>query len=277
MVNGGPHGVSQNEPISNGEENICDDICAMMFGFIVFLLFFPFSILCSIEIVQEYERAVIFRVGRVLSGGAKGPGLFFLLPCVDTFKRVDLRVKSYDIPPQEILTQDSLSVCVDAVVYARVFNATKSIINVEDAHKATKLLAATSVRNVLGTKSLADILSDRESISAYLQSVLDEATDPWGIKVERVELKDVRLPYNMQRSMAAEAESAREARAKVIAAEGEMKAARALKEASDIMNESPASIQLRFLQTMNSIASEKNQTIIFPLPVDLLKKFLNRQ
>ncbi|KAL4219380.1 hypothetical protein ACF0H5_021960 [Mactra antiquata] len=273
MGNGDPHGAPHEVSDDSGDT----DICALIFGGIVFLLFFPFSLLCSIKIVQEYERAVIFRLGRVLSGGAKGPGLFFLFPCVDSFKSVDLRVISYDIPPQEILTQDSMSVSVDAVVYARVFDATKSIINVEDAHQSTRLLAATSLRNILGTKSLSDILSDRESISSYLQSALDEATDPWGIKVERVELKDVRLPYNMQRSMAAEAESAREARAKVIAAEGEMKASRALKEAADVMSASPAAIQLRFLQTMNTVSAQRNQTVIFPLPVDLLKRFLNRQ
>lgn len=248
--------------------------CVLM-GISIFILFifFPFSLICSLKVVQEYERAVIFRLGRVVSGGAKGPGLFFLFPCVDTFKCVDLRVFSYDIPPQEILTKDSVTVAVDAVIYSRIFDATMSIINVEDAHASTKLLAATTLRNVMGTKTLSEILSDREQISNYMQESLDEATDPWGVKVERVEIKDVRLPVQMQRAMAAEAESSREARAKVIAAEGEMKASRSLKEAADVMSESPSALQLRYLQTLNSIAAERNSTIIFPLPIDMLSSF----
>lgn len=248
--------------------------CVLMgISIFILLIFFPFSLICSLKVVQEYERAVIFRLGRVVSGGAKGPGLFFLFPCVDTFKSVDLRVFSYDIPPQEILTKDSVTVAVDAVIYARIFDATMSIINVEDAHASTKLLAATTLRNVMGTKTLAEILSDREHISNFMQSSLDEATDPWGVKVERVEIKDVRLPVQMQRAMAAEAESSREARAKVIAAEGEMKASRSLKEAADVMNESPSALQLRYLQTLNSIAAERNSTIIFPLPIDMISSF----
>ena len=186
--------------------------------------------------VQEYERAVIFRLGRLLSGGAKGPGLFFILPCIEDYSKVDLRTISFDIPPQEILTRDSLTISVDAVVFYRVKNATVSIANVEDAHKSTKLLAQTTLRNVLGTKNLAEILAEREGISNYMQSTLDSDTDPWGIQVERVELKDVRLPVQLQRAMAAEAEASREAKAKVIAAEGEQNAARALKEAADTMS-----------------------------------------
>ncbi|WAR31138.1 MEC2-like protein [Mya arenaria] len=198
-------------------------------------------------IVQEYERAVIFRLGRVLSGGAKGPGLFFLLPCVDSSKT--------------ILSRDSVTVAVDAVIYARIFDATMSIINIENAHASTRLLAATTLRNVLGTKELTNILTDRESIAHQMQVTLDEATDPWG---------DVRLPVQMQRAMAAEAESTRDARAKVILAEGEKKASRSLKEASDILSQSPTAIQIRYLQTLNSIAAERNSTIIFPLPIDML-------
>ncbi|XP_052220416.1 stomatin-like isoform X2 [Dreissena polymorpha] len=236
----------------------------------ILIIFFPFSLICSLKIVQEYERAVIFRLGRVLSGGAKGPGLFFLMPCVDTCRCVDMRTFSYDIPPQEILSRDSVTVAVDAVIYARIFDATMSIINVENAHASTKLLAATTLRNVLGTKALSDILSERESIANQMQSILDHATDPWGVKVERVEVKDVRLPVQMQRAMAAEAEANRDARAKVILADGEMKASRSLKEAADIMSQSPAAMQIRYLQTLNSIAAERNSTIIFPLPIDML-------
>ncbi|KAK3590595.1 hypothetical protein CHS0354_001619 [Potamilus streckersoni] len=257
---------------AGGDNGCCG--CIMLFlSICILVLFFPFSLICSIKIVQEYERAVIFRLGRVVSGGAKGPGLFFLFPCVDTFKSVDLRTFSYDIPPQEILTKDSVTVAVDAVIYARIFDATTSIINVENAHESTKLLAATTLRNILGTKNLNELLTDRESISHSMQGTLDDATDPWGIKVERVEMKDVRLPVQMQRAMAAEAESSREAKAKVIAAEGEMKASRALKEAADILSDSPSALQLRYLQTLNSIAAEKNSTIIFPIPIDFISSF----
>ncbi|XP_052221696.1 mechanosensory protein 2-like [Dreissena polymorpha] len=166
----------------------------------------------------------------------------------------------------------SVTVAVDAVIYAKIFDATKSIINVEDAHASTKLLAATTLRNVLGTKVLSKILSDRESIAHTMQSILDHATDPWGVDVERVEVKDVRLPVQMQRPMAAEAEANRDARAKVILAEGEMKASRSLMEAADIMSQSPAAMQIQYLQTLNQIAAERNSTIIFPLPIDMLSK-----
>merc|ERR1712142_1149432 len=218
---------------------------------------------------------VIFRLGRLLPGGAKGPGIFFVLPCIESYRKVDLRTVSFGVPPQEVLTKDSVTVSVDAVVYYRVSNATVSVANVENAHHSTRLLAQTTLRNILGTKSLHEILSDRESISGSMQTVLDEATEPWGIKVERVEIKDARLPVQLQRAMAAEAEAAREARAKVIAADGEQKAARALKEASETIAESSSALQLRYLQTLNSISAEKNSTIIFPLPIDLLTNFMN--
>ncbi|GMT04550.1 hypothetical protein PENTCL1PPCAC_26724, partial [Pristionchus entomophagus] len=183
------------------------------------------------------RRAVIFRLGRLLPGGARGPGkretgYFFVIPCIDSYKKIDLRVVSFDVPPQEILSKDSVTVAVDAVVYFRISNATVSVTNVEDASRSTKLLAQTTLRNILGTRTLAEMLSDRENISHQMQSTLDEATDPWGVKVERVEVKDVRLPVQLQRAMAAEAEATREAGAKVIAAEGEQKASRALREAA---------------------------------------------
>lgn len=187
-----------------------------------------------------------------------------------------MRTVSFDVPPQEVLTKDSVTVAVDAVVYFRVQNATMSIANVEDSNRSTKLLAQTTLRNVLGTKNLSEILSERESISHLMQSSLDEATDPWGVKVERVEVKDVRLPVQLQRAMAAEAEATREARAKVIAAEGEQRASRALKEAADVMCESHVALQLRYLQTLSTISAEKNSTIIFPLPIDLLQNFVSR-
>jgi len=228
------------------------------------------------KVVQEYERAVIFRLGRLVKGGARGPGIFFIIPCIDTYRGVDLRTVSFDVPPQEILTRDSVTVAVDAVVYYRVQNPTIAISNVENYNASTRLLAATTLRNVLGMKNLSEILSDRENISHAMQSGLDSATDPWGVKVERVEIKDVRLPQQMQRAMAAEAEAAREARAKVIAAEGEQNASRALKEAADIISSSPAALQLRYLQTLNTISAEKNSTIIFPLPMEIMSHFAKK-
>jgi len=234
---------------------------------------FPISICFCIKVVQEYERAVIFRLGRLIGGGAKGPGIFFILPCIETFSKVDLRTVSFNVPPQEILTRDSVTTSVDAVVYYRVCNATISVANVENAHHSTRLLAQTTLRNMLGTRNLSDILSDRDNIASAMQTLLDEATESWGIKVERVEIKDVRLPVQLQRAMAAEAEATREARAKVIAAEGEQKASRSLKEAAMVIAQSPAALQLRYLQTLNSVAAERNSTIIFPLPIELIKYF----
>uniref|UniRef100_A0A673HH80 Podocin n=1 Tax=Sinocyclocheilus rhinocerous TaxID=307959 RepID=A0A673HH80_9TELE len=227
------------------------------------ILIFPISIFISIKIVKEYERAVIFRLGRITARKAKGPGIFFIIPCTDSFIKVDLRTISFDIPPQEILTKDSVTISVDGVVYFRVNDPVASVAN-------------TTLRNVLGTKNLSEVLSDREGISQSMQMTLDEATDSWGIKVERVEIKDVKLPQQLQRAMAAEAEAAREARAKVIAAEGEMNASRALKEASIVISESPSALQLRYLQTLNTIAAEKNSTIIFPLPMDVISHFMKK-
>ncbi|XP_053200786.1 band 7 protein AGAP004871-like isoform X2 [Panonychus citri] len=267
-----------------GESAISDTIghnpglCALILtviSVILIVLTLPLSLFFCIKVVQEYERAVIFRLGRLVKGGAKGPGIFFIIPCIDTYSKVDLRTVSFDVPPQEILSKDSVTVAVDAVVYYRISNATIAVSNVEDYGRSTRLLAATTLRNVLGTKNLSEILSERESISHVMQSSLDEATDPWGVKVERVEIKDARLPVQLQRAMATEAEAAREARAKVIAAEGEQRASRALKEAAEVIHGSPAALQLRYLQTLNSIAAEKNSTIVFPLPIDLFRGFLN--
>ncbi|PWA26957.1 hypothetical protein CCH79_00000680, partial [Gambusia affinis] len=240
------------------------------------LVTFPLSIWMCYKIVKEYERAIIFRLGRILKGGAKGPGLFFIVPCTDIFINVDMRTITFDIPPQEVLTKDSVTVSVDGVVYYRVQNATLAVANITNADAATRLLAQTTLRNVLGTKNLAEILSDREEIAHSMQATLDDATDNWGIKVERVEIKDVKLPLQLQRAMAAEAEASREARAKVIAAEGEMNASRALKEASLVISEAPSALQLRYLQTLNTIAAEKNSTIIFPLPMDMMHSLINR-
>jgi len=269
--------------LSDNDESSATSTTIGLFGYVLFaiswLMVFvtvPFSLCVILKVVQEYERAVIFRLGRLLPGGAKGPGIFFVLPCIESYQRVDLRTITLGVPPQEVLTKDSVTVSVDAVVYYRVSNATVSVANVENAHHSTRLLAQTSLRNILGTKNLHEILSDRESISLAMQTILDEATAAWGIKVERVEIKDARLPEQLQRAMAAEAEAAREARAKVIAAEGEKKASGALREASEIISESPAALQLRYLQTLNSISAEKNSTIIFPLPLDMVTSMLGR-
>ncbi|XP_077100176.1 stomatin [Siphateles boraxobius] len=263
---------------SDGEQSGNSGFCGFLLSFFSFLLVcltFPVSVWFCMKIVQEYERAVIFRLGRLI-GGAKGPGLFWIIPCVDTFRKVDLRTVSFEIPPQEVLTKDSVTIMVDAVVYYRIFNPTVSITKVENANQATQMIAQTTLRNMLGTKSLADILKDREEMSEQMEAVLYAASKNWGIKVERVELKDVKLPTSLQRAMAAEAEATRDARAKVIAADGEMKASRALKEAADVMSESPAALQLRYMQTLTEIATERNSTIVFPIPMDLISSFMRR-
>ncbi|CAJ0567844.1 unnamed protein product, partial [Mesorhabditis spiculigera] len=247
----------------------------MGLSYLLMLSTFPISVIFCIKVVQEYERAVIFRLGRLIGGGARGPGIFFVLPCIESYTKVDLRTVSFNVPPQEILTKDSVTTSVDAVVYYRVSNATVSVANVENAHHSTRLLAQTTLRNMLGTKDLAEILSDRDALAISMQAVLDDATESWGIKVERVEIKDVRLPVQLQRAMAAEAEATREARAKVIAAEGEQLASRSLREAANVISQSPAALQLRYLQTLNTVAAEKNSTIIFPLPVELIRHWLS--
>lgn len=268
-------------PVLRGgqEESTLGKCCAIFLQIVsifLILITMPFSLCVVLQMVQEYERAVIFRMGRLKQGGAVGPGLFFIIPCIDNFRVVDLRTISFDVPPQEILTKDSVTVAVDAVVYYKISNPLFAVCNVADYGKSTRLLASTTLRTILGTKNLADLLSDREHIGHDMLTTLDSATDPWGIKVERVELKDVRLPQQMQRAMAAEAEASREAKAKVIAAEGEQKASRALKEASDIISESKSALQLRYLQTLQSISAEKNSTIVFPLPVELFQGFMQK-
>lgn len=262
----------------NNKESDSDglDFCSLIIVALSYILFFltlPLSIFMSLKIVNEYERAVILRLGRILSGGAKGPGLFFVLPCVDTIMKVDLRTVTFDVPPQEVLTKDSVTITVDAVCYFRTFNPILAVTKVSNAQISTRSLAATTLRNILGTKTLQEILQEKEVIAHNMQEVLDNATENWGIKVERVEVKDVRLPGNMQRAMAAEAEATREARAKVIAAEGEQKASLSLKQAADVINTSPVALQLRYLQTLTTVAAEKNSTIIFPVPIEMLRTF----
>merc|ERR1719507_2544144 len=235
----------------------------------------PLSLMFVVKVVQEYERAVIFRLGRLLTGGARGPGVFFIIPCVDVFEKIDMRTMTYEIPPQEILTKDSVTVFVNAIMYYKVANAIHAVANVDDYGASARLLAATTLRNVLGTLDLGDILSQREIIAKEMQETLEEGTRSWGVMVERVEVKDVRVPEQLMRAMASEAEAARNARAKVIAAEGEHKASRSLRLAAEVIADSPAALQLRYLQTLNSISAENNSTIIFPVPIDIISQLMN--
>lgn len=242
---------------------------------IMLVIFFPFSLFFCLNVVAQYERAVIFRLGRLQTKGPKGPGLVFIIPCLDSIRKIDLRTFTFNIPTQEVLTKDSVTVAVDAVVYYRICNPVMSIVNVENANRSTKLLAQTTLRTVLGTVDLFQLLTGRDKIAHNMQGCLDSATEIWGVKVERVDIKDVRLPIQLQRAMAAEAEASREAKAKVIAAEGEQKASIAYKAAAIELAENPISLQLRYLQTLSSISDEKNSTIIFPLPINLLREIVN--
>ncbi|OAF71994.1 hypothetical protein A3Q56_00218 [Intoshia linei] len=266
---------SQNQENKSVSANGCSD-CIKIASIALIFLTFPISVFFCIKIVQEYQRAIIFRLGKLISGGAQGPGLFFIIPCIDEYRIIDLRTVAIDVPPQEILTKDSVTVAVDAVVFYQIFDPIFSVINVEDASKATRLLAATSLRNELGTKNLSDILLRRKEVATKMQESLDQATDKWGIKVERVEVKDVRLPIQMQKSMGAIAEAEREAKAKIIMAEGEEKAALSIKKAADIIGDSSNALQLRYLQTLTSIAEDKNSTIVFPMPIDFLSSLFKK-
>jgi regulator of protease activity HflC (stomatin/prohibitin superfamily) len=231
-----------------------------------------FILTSAIKIVKEYERGVIFRLGRV-QGRAKGPGLFILIPMVDKMVKVDLRTVTLDVPPQDLITRDNVPVRVTAVIYFRVVDPNKSVIEVENHVLATSQISQTTLRSVLGQKNLDDLLTNREAINEELQRIIDDQTEPWGIKVSVVEVKDVEIPQNMQRAMARQAESERERRAKIIAAEGEYQASERLRQAADRL-ESPTALQLRLFQTMGEIATEQNSTIILPIPLDLFKPYL---
>jgi regulator of protease activity HflC (stomatin/prohibitin superfamily) len=239
---------------------------------LVLLLFLIVILSSAVKIVQEYERGVIFRLGRLV--GAKGPGLFLIIPIVDRMVKVDLRVITMDVPSQEAITRDNVTVKVNAVVFFRVINPSDAIVQVEDFRRATWNIAQTTLRNVLGQSDLDDLLSARETINHRLQQIIDESTEPWGVKVSIVEVKDVELPQTMQRAMAKQAEAEREKRAKIVHAEGEYDAATKLAEAADLMTQHPVSVQLRYLQTLTEISVEKNSTIIFPVPVDMIKGLL---
>jgi regulator of protease activity HflC (stomatin/prohibitin superfamily) len=225
----------------------------------------------AIKIVQEYERGVIFRLGRLT--GAKGPGLFFIIPFVDRMVKVDLRVITLDIPAQEAITRDNVTVKVNAVAYFRVMDPEAAIVQVEDYRRATWQIAQTSLRSVLGQSDLDELLIHREAINQKLQTIIDEQSEPWGIKVSIVEIKDVELPDTMKRAMAKQAEAEREKRAKIIHAEGEQQASQTLAEAARIIATEPATMQLRYLQTLTEVSMEKNSTIIFPVPIEFMEAF----
>jgi regulator of protease activity HflC (stomatin/prohibitin superfamily) len=232
-------------------------------------------LISAIKVVKEYERGVIFRLGRV-QGGPKGPGLFLLFPLVDNMVKIDLRTVTMDVPPQDVITRDNVPARVNAVIYFRVVDPNRSVLEVENHVLATSQISQTTLRSVLGQKDLDDLLTNREAINDELQNIIDEQTDPWGIKVSVVEVKDVEIPQQMQRAMARQAESERERRAKIIAAEGEYQASERLRQAADRL-ESPTALQLRLFQTMGEIAVNQNSTIILPIPLDLFRPFLESQ
>src|SRR4028119_2119171 len=241
----------------------------------VVLIFVASVLISAIKVVKEYERGVIFRLGRV-QGGPKGPGLFILLPFIDNMVKIDLRTVTMDVPPQDVITRDNVPARANAVVYFRVVDPNRSVLEVENHVLATSQISQTTLRSVLGQKDLDELLTNRESINEELQSIIDEQTDPWGVKVSVVEVKDVEIPQNMQRAMARQAESERERRAKIIAAEGEYQASERLRQAADRL-ESPTALQLRLFQTMGEIAVNQNSTIILPVPIDLIRPFMESQ
>jgi len=249
--------------MSNGAVGIL-----IILGIVVMILF------SSIKIAREYERGVVFRLGRLLA--VKGPGLFILIPFIDKAVMVDLRTITLNVPPQEVITRDNVTVKVNAVAYFRVVEAEKAIVQVENFLVATSQIAQTTLRSVLGTVDLDHLLSERDQINERLQAIIDQQTAPWGIKVSVVEVKDVELPQTMQRAIARQAEAERERRAKIIAAEGELQASEKLTQAAQVIAQEPAALQLRYLQTMNEISSERTSTMIIPLPIDLFEPFIRK-
>jgi regulator of protease activity HflC (stomatin/prohibitin superfamily) len=247
----------------------------MMFPypFLVFLIFLVIAFLgTSIRVINEYQRAVVFRLGRVIA--AKGPGLIILIPIIDKMVKVDLRTITLDVPPQDIITKDNVSVKVSAVVYFRVLDPVAATVEVENFFFATSQLAQTTLRSVCGQAELDELLSEREKLNAKIQNILDLDTEPWGIKVSKVEVKEIDLPDEMKRAMAKQAEAERERRSKIINAEGEFQAAKRLAEAAEIISKTPAALQLRYLQTLREVSAENNSTTLFPIPIDLFKPFV---
>ena len=247
-----------------------------MSWFIYFVIAVVVIILLSaaIKVVQEYERGGVFRLGRFV--GLRGPGLIFLIPFIERMRKIDLRVITMDVPQQECMTMDNVTVTVDAVIYFRVVDPAEAILKVLDYIKATSLLAATTLRNVVGQSELDELLAHRDMLNDKIQVIVDEGTNPWGIKVSMVEVKDVELPETMQRAMAAQAEAERDRRAKVVHAEGEYQASEKLTQAAHIISTEPAALQLRYLQALTSIATERTNTILFPIPIDMITPFLHR-
>ncbi|MBI5475205.1 MAG: slipin family protein [Ignavibacteriales bacterium] len=243
--------------------------------FILIILLFGIIILSNaIRILREYERGVVFRLGRLIS--AKGPGIIFLIPIIDRMVKVSLRTVVLDVPPQDVITKDNVSIKVNAVVYFRVVQPEKAVVEVENFLFATSQLSQTTLRSILGQSELDDLLAQRDKINRELQKIIDEHTEPWGIKVSNVEVKQIDLPIEMQRAMAKQAEAERERRAKIVHAEGELQASQKLSDAAEIISNNPIALQLRFLQTLTEVAADKNSTIIFPLPMDLLEPFLKK-
>ncbi|HEY8945075.1 MAG TPA: slipin family protein [Polyangiaceae bacterium] len=243
------------------------------FGFV--LLIAAFVIAKSVRIVNEYERGVVFRLGRVTAGNLKGPGLRILIPFIDRMIKVDLRTVTLDVPPQEVITKDNVTIKVNAVIYFNVMNPIDAVLKIANHYMATSLYAQTTLRNILGQHELDEILAEREKIGSSLQKIIDEATDAWGVKVSAVEIKDIELPEVMRRAMARQAEAERERRAKIIAAEGELQSAQKLQEAAEVLARTPSAIQLRYLQTLVEIGTENSTTIVFPLPMELTSALRN--
>ncbi len=243
-------------------------------GFIFVIILVVYFLMSAIKILKEYERGVVFRLGRIIP--VKGPGLVLIWPIIDKLVRVSLRTVAFDVPAQDVITRDNISVKVNAVIYFRIIDPVKAITEVEDFYYATSQIAQTTLRSILGQSQLDDLLSKRDELNAELQKVIDFQTEPWGIKVSTVEVKNVDLPVEMQRAIARQAEAERERRAKIIHAEGEFQASKQLSEAAAVIATQPIALQLRFLQTLTEIASEKNSTILFPIPMDLLRPFLEK-
>jgi len=246
---------------------------AVAITFVVLAVFLLIVLFSAIKVVQEYERGVVFRLGRL--AGVRGPGLILLIPFLERMQKVDLRTVTMDIPAQEVITKDNVTIRVNAVAYFRVLNPDSAVVNVADYIRATSQIAQTTLRSVLGQSSMDDLLAEREMINQQLAKIIDDQTEPWGIKVSIVEVKDVELPQSMQRAMARQAEAEREKRAKIIHAEGEFQASQQLAAAAEVINQNPVTIQLRYLQTLTEIGAEKNTTVVFPLPIDLIGNLFN--
>lgn len=244
-------------------------------GLIFLIIFIGFLVINIIKILREYERGVIFRLGRLIQ--VKGPGIIILIPLIDKLVKVDLRTVTFDVPAQDIITKDNISVKVNAVVYFRVVDPARAITAVEDFHYATSQISQTTLRSVLGQSSLDELLAKRDELNSQLQKIIDEQTEPWGIKVSAVEVKNVDLPQEMLRAIAKQAEAERERRAKIIHAEGEFQASQKLTDAAKIIGTQPTALQLRFLQTLTEVATDKNSTVVFPIPIDLLTPFIKKE